>query len=321
MLTHPDPPPASRPDRLSALLRRFDLRAEVFVAGPVCGQHLLDGDAAELHLLRAGRMTLTDTSGPPLPVHAPAAVFYPRPLAHQLQADGEVELVCAHVRFGTGDDNPLLRHLPPRLAVPLDAQPALATTLHLLFDEATARRCGHADVVNRLTEVLLVQLLRHVIATRLVDGGLVAGLSDERLARALAAVHADPGRSWTLSSMAEAAGMSRARFADRFVATVGLPPGEYLTQWRLALARTLLQRGQPVKQVASQVGYGSASALARVFRHKLGTTPLRGARARERAPGGESTPGLDREPQCTPPQGEQQVAASARHGPVMPRAS
>ena len=266
-----------RTDRLSALLRRFDLRAEVFVAGRVCGQHLLDSDTAELHLLRAGHMTLTDASGPPLQVHAPTAVLYPRPLAHRLQAGDEVELVCAHVRFGAGDDNPLLRHMPPRLAVPLADQPAVATTLQLLFDEATARRCGHADVVNRLTEVLLVQLLRHVIATRLVDGGLVAGLSDERLARALAAVHADPARGWTLPRMAEAAGMSRARFAERFTATVGLPPGEYLTQWRLGLARTLLQRGQPVKQVAAQVGYGSASALARVFRHKRGTTPLQAA--------------------------------------------
>ncbi|RVT52226.1 AraC family transcriptional regulator [Rubrivivax albus] len=266
-----------RPDRLSALLRRFELRAEVFLAGPVCGHHLLDTPSAELHVLRAGQVVLADASGPPVTVDAPAAVFYPRPLAHQLRADASADLVCAHVRFGTGDDNPLLRHLPPRLVVPLADLPALDATLHLLFDEATARRCGHANVVDRLAEVLMVQLLRHVIATRLVDGGLVAGLSDERLARALAAVHADPAHGWTLTRMAAAAGMSRARFAERFTTTVGLPPGEYLTQWRLGLARTLLQRGEPVKRVAAEVGYGSASALARVFRQRLGTTPLQAA--------------------------------------------
>lgn len=266
-----------RPDRLSALLRRFELRAEVFLAGPVCGQHPVDPPGAELHVLRAGTVALADASGPPVTVQAPAAVFYPRPLAHTLQAEGEAHLVCAHVRFGTGDDNPLLRHLPPRLVVPLAELPALGGTLALLFDEAAARRCGHAGVVDRLAEVLMVQLLRHVIATRLVDGGLVAGLSDERLARALAAVHADPAQAWTLDRMAGAAGMSRARFAERFTTTVGLPPGEYLTQWRLGLARTLLQRGEPVKRVAAEVGYGSASALARVFRQRLGTTPLQAA--------------------------------------------
>jgi AraC-like DNA-binding protein len=268
-----------RPDRLSALLRRFELRAEVFLAGPVCGQHPLDSDTAELHLLQAGRLTLVDASGPPLTVAAPAAVFYPRPLAHRLQADDQVELVCAHIRFGAGDDNPLLRHLPARLVVPLHDLPALAGTLALLFDEAVARRCGHAGVVDRLAEVTLVQLLRHAIASRLVDGGLVAGLSDDRLARALSAVHAEPAQAWTLERMAAAAGMSRARFAERFAATVGLPPGEYLTQWRLGLASSLLRRGRPVKQVAAEVGYGSASALARVFRQKRGTTPVRAGTA------------------------------------------
>lgn len=273
------PPAPERPDRLSALLRRFELRAEVFLAGPVCGQHLLDGDTAELHLLQAGRLTLADASGPPRVVTAPAAVFYPRPLAHRLQADGETMLVCAHIRFGVGDDNPLLRHLPARLVVPLADLPPLAGTLALLSDEATARRCGHAGVVDRLAEVTVVQLLRHAIAARLVDGGLVAGLSDERLARALSAVHAEPAQAWTLERMAAAAGMSRARFAERFTTTVGLPPGEYLTQWRLGLASSLLRRGRPVKQVAAEVGYGSASALARVFRTKRGTTPARAGMA------------------------------------------
>lgn len=259
-------------------MQRFDLQADVFLAGPVCGGHRLDSPTAELHLLRQGRITLTQDGEAPLTVTAPAAVFYPRPLTHWLQTGGEsADLVCAHVRFGAADDNPLLRHLPAPLVVPLAEQPGLSATLQLLFDEATARRCGHAGVVNRLAEVMLVQVLRHAIAARLVDGGLVAGLSDERLARTLAALHADPGQAWTLARMAATAGMSRARFAGRFAATVGLPPGEYLTQWRLGLARTLLQRGRPVKQVAAEVGYGSASALARVFRLKYGTTPLQAA--------------------------------------------
>lgn len=273
----PTAPPGPRPDRLSALLQRFDLQARVFRAGPVCGSLLADGDDAELHLLRAGRLTISDASGPPITLDEPAAVFYPRPLAHRLQAEDEdgADLVCARVHFGAGDENPLLRHLPPRLVVPLSRVPALRPTLELLFDEAFARRCGHAGVVDRLAEVLLVQLLRHAIAERLVDGGLVAGLSDERLARAIAALHAEPQRPWTLDAMAAAAGMSRARFAARFNAVVGLPPGEYLTQWRLGLARTLLRRGRPVKQVAMDVGYGSASALARVFRQRLGVSPAR----------------------------------------------
>ncbi len=108
--------------------------------------------------------------------------------------------------------------------------------------------------------MLLIQMLRYVIEQRLVGGRLMAGRADARLHRALAAVHAEPARAWTLSSMAAVAGMSRARFASR----VGVPPGEYLTAWRLGLARTLLRRGLPVKQVAIDVSDANASALGRV---------------------------------------------------------
>lgn len=263
-------------DRLSALLQRFDLRAQVFRAGAFCGALQATPPGAELHLLRRGRLTLSDASGPPVVLDEPAAVFYPRPLPHGLHAEQDADLVCAHIAFGAGDENPLLRHLPARLVVPLAQVPGLAGTQQLLFEEAFARRCGHAGVVDRLAEVLMVQLLRHAIAERLVDGGLVGGLADERLARALAAVHAEPARAWTLDTMAREAGMSRARFAARFSAIVGLPPGEYLTQWRLGVARRLLRRGHPVKRVALEVGYGSGSALARVFRQREGRAPSDG---------------------------------------------
>jgi AraC-like DNA-binding protein len=88
-------------------------------------------------------------------------------------------------------------------------------------------------------------------------------------------VHADPARAWTLASMAAEAGMSRARFAAHFAQIVGVPPGEYLTGWRLGLARTMLRRGLPVKQVAVEVGYANASALGRVFSQRLGQSPAR----------------------------------------------
>jgi AraC-like DNA-binding protein len=76
--------------------------------------------------------------------------------------------------------------------------------------------------------------------------------------------------------------MSRSRFAARFTQVVGLPAGEYLARWRVGLAKGLLRRGRPVKQVAIEVGYGSASAFARVFAQVVGQTPS-GWLARPRA--------------------------------------
>lgn len=264
-------------DRLSALLQRFELSARVIHGGALCGVANFDAGqgAGHLHLLHQGRLGVTDAQGLRTVLAEPSVLFFPRATAHRLDAD-EVrgaELVCASVEFGIGDENPLLRALPIQLLVPLASLPGLDLTQQLLFREALGQRCGHDAVVNRLAEVLVVQVLRYAIEQRLVDGGLMAGLADPRLHKALCAVHAEPARGWSLESMAAEAGMSRARFAAHFAQCVGVPPGEYLTGWRLGLARTMLRRGLPVKQVAREVGYASASALGRVFSQRLGQSP------------------------------------------------
>jgi len=264
-------------DRLSALLQRFELHARVFYSGALCGIADFDSGTGvgHLHLLRRGTLGVIDTLGRHSVVNEPSVLFFPRAGAHRLDG-GEREgadVVCASIDFGVGDENPLLRGLPALLSVPLAQLPGLDLAQQLLFSEAQASRCGHGAVVDRLTEVLVIQLLRHAMAHQLVDGGVMAGLADPRLAKAISALHADPARAWTLDAMAGLAGMSRARFAAHFTRTVGVPPGDYLTGWRLGLARTLLRKGLAVKQVAAEVGYASPGAFGRVFLQRLGTTP------------------------------------------------
>jgi AraC-like DNA-binding protein len=272
-------------DRLSALLQRFDLRARVHsgaTARAVSGFDEDTRDGSRLHLLRRGRLVVTGPRSRRQVLAEPGVVLLPRPAPHRLEATESAELVSAEVEFGVGDENPLLRALPPCLVVPLARLPGLEHTHELLFGEALRQRCGHGAVVNRLAEVLLIQVLRYAIEQRMVDGGLMAGLADPRLHKALAALHADPARAWTLEMMAAEAGMSRARFAAQFAQRVGVTPGEYLIGWRLGLARSLLRRGLPVKQVALEVGYANASALGRVFSQRVGRAPA-AWRQRDRA--------------------------------------
>jgi AraC-like DNA-binding protein len=264
-------------DRLSALLQRFELHARVFYSGALCGIADFDTSAGvgHLHLLRRGPLGVTDTLGRHSVVTEPSVLFFPRAGAHRLDG-GEREgadIVCASIDFGVDDENPLLRGLPALLSVPLAQLPGLDLAQQLLFSEAQASRCGHGAVVDRLTEVLVIQLLRHAMAHQLVDGGVLAGLADPRLAKAISALHADPARAWNLDAMARLAGMSRARFAAHFTRTVGVPPGDYVTGWRLGVARTLLRKGLAVKQVAAEVGYVNPGAFGRVFLQRLGTTP------------------------------------------------
>jgi hypothetical protein len=185
-------------DRLSALLQRFELSARVFHSGVLCGVSSFDAEhgAGHLHLLRHGTLGVTDVHGERTVLDEPSVLFFARPAAHRLDADPVqgAELVCASVEFGVGDENPLLRALPARLLVPLARLPGLDLTQQLLFGEAFRQRCGHDAVVNRLTEVLVIQVLRYAIEQRLVDGGLMAGRARRARARLDAGIHGCRGR-------------------------------------------------------------------------------------------------------------------------------
>jgi transcriptional regulator GlxA family with amidase domain len=163
--------------------------------------------------------------------------------------------------------------LPDVVVLPLASAPVLSDTLTMLFREAAEDHCGRQAVINRLSEVALIQILRDLMDQQRMHLGLLAGLADPRLARAINAIHGEPARAWTLEDLAQEAGMSRARFSVRFRDTVGMTPGSYLSEWRLGLAQSLLRRGKPVNVVADEVGYANASALSRVFAARKGMPP------------------------------------------------
>lgn len=264
-------------DRLSDILERFDLRARVFHSGAMCGVAAFDDSdsSGHLHLLRRGHLRVEQAHGETLELDQPTLLFYATASPHRLitNPDEEVELLCASVDFGSVAHNPLLASLPPLLAIPLEQMSLLAKTLDLLFEEAFNEFCGRQIALDRLTELLMLQMLRYVMEEQLIASGTLAGLADTRLAKALIAIHKQPEAAWTLERLAERSGMSRARFAAHFRQVVGTTPGDYLSDWRLAIAKSLLKQGKPVKNVALDVGYANASALARVFATRLGISP------------------------------------------------
>lgn len=270
-------------DRLSSLLERFRVRARLFHAGPLCGvsHYAAEPGRGFLHVLRHGSMAVTHPArcGAPrrLTVDRPTLLFYPRPLAHdfhQAPAEGS-DFACASLDFDGGESHPLLRALPPLVALPLEQVPGLSPALDLLFTEADVPRCGTRVVLDRLFEVVLIQLLRWIVdhpAEAGVPPGLVTGLSDPRLARVLVAVHESPGQPWDLPSMAACAGLSRSAFAALFRERVGQTPADYLACWRLVIAQLALREGRPLKQIADELGYAHPSTLSRLFARKGGTT-------------------------------------------------
>lgn len=263
-------------DRLAALFARFSVSAEVFNAGPLCGINQLTAEdgLGHLHLVRDGTVDVFH-DGTTLRIDRPSLLFYPRATAHRFVTDPErgAAMVCATLRFEGGAEHPICAALPTCVCLPLEEIDGAAGALALLFDEAAAQRCGWRALVNRLFEVVMIQILRALMERGDLRGGMLAGLSHPRLRHALVAMHETPERDWTLEALAAAAGMSRSAFAGAFRDTVGSTPGQYLQGWRIGLAQQALHRGSPLKAIASAVGYGSEAALSRAFKAQSGQSP------------------------------------------------
>lgn len=271
-------------DRLSGILGRFRIQAQLHHAGALCGLSHFDASEGHgyLHVLRRGELTVSHPSAQDAPASLrfdePAVLLYPRPFTHLFHnppAEGS-DFSCARLTFEGGLDNPLARALPPVIALPLARVPGLQVVLDLLFAETEQVRCGHQLLADRLFEVAVLQLLRWLLDHPHEAGirpGLINGLSDPRLARALVAMHDAPGEAWTLERMAQQACMSRTAFANTFRELVGQTPADYLTGWRIAIAQNRLKEGRPIKLLADELGYANPSALSRAFAANVGMSP------------------------------------------------
>jgi AraC-like DNA-binding protein len=228
-----------------------------------------------LHLLKGGELALVQAGQSDLQFDEPTLLFFPRGRIHSFAADPVhgADLVCATVELGGAEGNPIGRGLPELVVLPLASHPALTPICDLLLGEAFSERGGRQEALDRLFDYLLILIIRHVVESGMVATGVLAGLADPRLAKALTAIHEAPKKSWTLDDLAGIAGMSRTRFAEYFRRRIGQTPMEYLTLWRMTLASQLLARGKPVKSVALEVGYRSAAAFSRVFVRVTGQPP------------------------------------------------
>ena len=277
----PAPPPL---DRLSGLLTRFRVQAQLHHSGALCGLSHFDASEGHgyLHVLRRGSLEVSHPGAREVPaslhLSEPTLLLYPRPLTHRFHnppVDGS-DFTCARLAFEGGDRNPLARALPALIALPLERVPGLAASLALLFDETDRVRCGQRLLADRLFEVVVLQLLRWLLDHPHEAGirpGLLQGLSDPRLARTLVALHDAPGEAWSLERMAACAGMSRTAFANSFRDVIGQTPADYLSDWRIALAQGRLKACHPIKTLAEELGYANPSAFSRAFSARTGRSP------------------------------------------------
>jgi AraC-like DNA-binding protein len=208
------------------------------------------------------------------------------PLVYERGGGGpeRARIVCCFLGCDERPFNPLLAALPRTIHLSGAGNEAtsgwLATLLNIAVRESGTARAGRDNILARLSELMFVEAIRRYIETLPpAETGWLAGLRDPVVGQALAALHAEPARPWTVEGLARAVGVSRSVLADRFAEMVGQPPMQYLALWRMQRASRLLLEGASVAETAGVVGYESEAAFSRAFKKLVGGAPATWRRA------------------------------------------
>jgi AraC-like DNA-binding protein len=257
---------------------------------PTSGSVRLETDEDEATLLRPGDFALVPhgeghvlRSDPSAPV--PGILELERELVsdrYEILRHGgggaPTTLICGAVRF----DHPAGRnvveilpasiHLEASRASQLDVMQA---TLRLMASETASPKPGGEAVITRLADILVVQAIRSWLETDpAARRGWLGALQDEQIGHAIALIHREPARRWTVAALAHEIAMSRSAFAARFTRLVGEPVMQYVARWRMQMAAgSLRDEGATVGELARQLGYGSEAAFGRAFKRVMGVPP------------------------------------------------
>lgn len=270
-----------------------------------CGLEQLD--TAGFHLIAEGTCWLRTADAPPRQLLPGDVVLLPRGEPHQLTGTPEqqaipfdelsaahppgrenvidlggdgptVRIVCGKFQYdGDAASHPVLSALPAVIHLPgMSGDPELQSIITLLVTETTRNRPGARAVATRLTDILFIQVIRVWLDRTDDAGSWLTALRDPRIGTALALLHEQPQRPWTVAGLARAVTMSRPAFARQFKDLVGTAPLTYLSRLRIdRAAQRLRATDEPVADIAHTVGYTSEFAFSRAFSRELGMAPGR----------------------------------------------
>ncbi|HTJ96642.1 MAG TPA: AraC family transcriptional regulator [Rhodocyclaceae bacterium] len=196
--------------------------------------------------------------------------------------------VCGYLACNRSLSRPLLDALPRALHIPMGEGPGAMLMRELLkkgVRESAAAQPGGHSILAKLSELMFVDAMRRYIESLPPGGqGWLAGVRDAQVGKALAMLHAEPSKAWTVDELAAKAALSRSTLAERFTALVGEPPMQYLMRWRLALAAQSLRAGsEAIIRVAERCGYESEAAFSRAFKREFGLPPAAWRKAGQNA--------------------------------------
>jgi AraC-like DNA-binding protein len=295
---------------LDEYLRTISFRSEVYYRGQVCEDWYLDtsgsghinvhvvchGDCwfqlpglSEPLQLVEGDVVVLPHDAAHLLLSAPGlsarygVVSKPHETAHDRAQPGTA-LFCGYLIVDKSTYGNVFAMLPEFLIIRShqgEEARQFRALIELLFSETQADHLGAAAILDRLADAMMFYVIRHALAQHAQPAGLVVALADKQIRPALVAMCDEPAQAWTVDALAEKVFMSRSSFAERFHALVGKSPMEFLTEWRMQLARRwLVQDRLSVAAVAGRCGYQSEAAFSKAFKRIAGVGPGEFRRAR-----------------------------------------
>lgn len=189
-------------------------------------------------------------------------------------------LICGVLGFDHVAGEKLIAQLPPLIHLQSEAgqlPTQLQPLIDLMAEEARTLNPGGETVVAHLADIIVIRALRYWIEHAEEAGkGWLGALKDPKIGKALKMIHAKPEASWTVDRLAQQAGMSRSGFSARFTEVIGTSVKQYLTEWRMNLARMrIMQSSVHLADLAEELGYKSEAAFSRAYKRVIGEPPLR----------------------------------------------
>jgi AraC-like DNA-binding protein len=265
------------------------------------------------HYVLEGQLHASVEGGQPQQLRSGELVLFPRNDAHLLGSDlglpaveateiivpsqggglhsirhggggAATKMVCGYLGCDSMDGNPVVATLPAIMKLRVDQTGAaewIRSTFQYAASEVAGGRPGSETVLAKLSELLFVEAVRRYAEDLPTDEtGWLAGLRDPAIARALALMHGDIARPWSVEELGRAAGMSRSALAERFSRMIGRAPMHYLAHWRMQMAAQKLKgTSASLAQVAELIGYESEAAFSRAFKKAFGSSPAAWRRA------------------------------------------
>ncbi|WP_217488145.1 AraC family transcriptional regulator [Onishia taeanensis] len=284
-------------DPLTSLLKPIFMGSDFYHVAKQCGDWLLSHEhaiAPSFHLVTEGQCRLTWHDGGVEHLQAGDLAFFPGDAPHQLTPEGAstdtrpqvvpldspqpgVGLICGHFRFVHDIPPAWFGALPRIVRISRPARgEAFQQTIEAFAKELPAEDApGHRPVTTSLANALLIFMLRHCLETRLLDYRHLMSFLDTPVSRALALLHENPRRDWTLHELARAVGLSRSSFSERFHRVVGVTVARYHGWLRMMLADQALANGESIVGAMLASGYRSESTFRKAYKRIRGVSPSR----------------------------------------------